>query len=154
MRWTTAALVMCVASVLNATSTSDGCAACHPAETKLHQKTRMARAMVGASESLFALNLPDQPLHESNAGFAFIYKLEPGKLKVTAMRGSSRADGLIQWVLGAGAQGQTPLVEVGEDTFESRVSYFPELHRYGITIGQDAGPSPTAEAALGHKQRT
>jgi hypothetical protein len=54
--------------------------------------------------------------------------------------------------MGAGAQGQTPLVVTGDSAFESRVSYFPALQRFGITIGQQPNASPNALAALGVKQ--
>jgi hypothetical protein len=54
--------------------------------------------------------------------------------------------------MGAGAQGQTPLVVTGNAVLESRVSYFPALRRFGITIGQQADASPNAFAALGVKQ--
>jgi len=55
-------------------------------------------------------------------------------------------------LLGAGAQGQTPLVRTAAGIRESRVSYFPQLHQYGVTVGQDADPSLSAAAALGLKQ--
>jgi len=112
----------------------------------------MAHAMSPAFSSVFAQHVPDHPLSESVGGFAFTYQpLETG-LQVTAERGGAKAHGLIEWVLGAGAQGQTPLVRVGDSLFESRVSYFPQLNQYGITIGQPAGKSASAVAALGLKE--
>ena len=71
---------------------------------------------------------------------------------MTAIRGTSQSEGLIEWVLGAGAQGQTPLVRSSNGMLESRVSYFPQLHQYGITVGQNAGASDSPQAALGRKQ--
>lgn len=127
------------------------CAGCHPAEAKLHASSRMARAMVPASGSAFAQDLPDQPLHESSDGYSFLYRRTNEGIAITVLRGGSRGDGLIEWVLGAGAQGQTPLVRTGDEVLESRVSYFPQLHQYGITVGQDAGASPSAQKALGVK---
>jgi hypothetical protein len=112
----------------------------------------MAHAMWPALKSAFAQNLPEHPLRESGDGYMMSYRRVEGGLSVTAQRGASRADGLISWVLGAGAQGQTPLVRSPDGVRESRVSYFPQLHQYGITIGQDGGASPTAEAALGLKE--
>ncbi len=113
----------------------------------------MAHAMVRAPESLFAKNLPDHALQESNGGYQFVYQRKDEGLAVTAIRETNQAAGLIRWVLGAGAQGQTPLVETAAGTLESRVSYFPPLHQYGITIGQHGGPSTTAERALGLKEK-
>jgi hypothetical protein len=113
----------------------------------------MAHAMSPAIDSAFGKNLPAQPVREPGGGCEISYRVSPfGSILVTAMRGANRADGRIEWVMGAGAQGETPLVETAAGTLESHVSYFPQLRRFGITIGQAGGPSPTAEAALGVKQ--
>jgi hypothetical protein len=151
MRWRVAAmpLVCCVA--LSGAGGPPECATCHPAEARLHAKTRMAHAMSPALESEFAQNLPDQALHESDGGYAMTYRRLESGVSVTAERGANRADGLIEWVLGAGAQGETALVRAGDEMRESRVSYFPQLHQYGITVGQDGGASANAAAALGRK---
>lgn len=141
--------VACSAALRNAPAAE--CSACHPGESQLHARTRMAHAMVPALESAFANNFPDRPLRESDDGYSFAYRREENGVAVTAFRGTERADGIIRWVLGAGAQGQTPLVEDAIRR-ESRVSYFPQLHQYGITIGQSAGASANAESALGLKQ--
>ncbi len=151
MRWRVVLPALACWVAANGAPPVPECASCHPAEAKLHATSRMAHAMVPASSSAFAGNLPDQPLHESNDGYSFLYRRTNDGLTVTAVKGDSRADGLIEWVLGAGAQGQTPLVGAGDTILESRVSYFPELHQYGITVGQDAGASANAQKALGVK---
>jgi hypothetical protein len=133
-------------------SSVSACAACHPQETESHSHTRMANAMMPAAQSSFVQNLPQQPLHEAGGGFLFVYKQIEAGTQVTSYRGLESADGLIQWVLGAGAQGQTPLVYEGKNVRESRVSYFPQLHQYGITVGQSAAASANAIDALGVKQ--
>jgi Cytochrome c3 len=131
------------------------CVRCHPAESRLHEQTRMAHAMLPAVESAFGRNLPEQPLREPPGGYQISYRLSPfGSISVKAQRGTHQAAGKIEWVMGAGAQGQTPLVETAGATLESHVSYFPQLGRFGITIGQDGGPSSNAEVALGAKQST
>jgi hypothetical protein len=113
----------------------------------------MAHAMSPALDSTFGKNLPAQPLHEPGGGYGVSYHISPfGSILVTAARGTDRADGQIEWVMGAGAQGETPLVETAASTLESHVSYFPQLSRFGITIGQAGEPSRSAEAALGVKQ--
>ncbi|MFL6354167.1 MAG: hypothetical protein ACJ74Z_20275 [Bryobacteraceae bacterium] len=112
----------------------------------------MAHAMLPALNSGFAQNLPDRPLRESVDGYAFTYHRVENGIEVTTARGEDKAAGVIEWVLGAGAQGQTPLVRTPQATLESRVSYFPGLHQYGITIGQDGGASAHALTALGRKQ--
>jgi hypothetical protein len=113
----------------------------------------MAHAMMSALESAFASNLPDRPARESANGYSFLYRRTLSGIEVTAQREADTATGLIEWVLGAGAQGQTPLVKTGKgEIAESRVSYFPQLHQYGITIGQSPAASASAVAALGWLQ--
>jgi hypothetical protein len=112
----------------------------------------MAHAMVPVFESAFAQNIADRRLGESTDGYTFAYRRVERGIEVTAVRAGDKAQGLIEWVLGAGAQGQTPLVRTPDGILESRVSYFPGLGQYGITVGQDGGTSANAHAALGRKQ--
>ncbi len=125
------------------------CAGCHPRESSAHAQTRMASAMVPALESAFARNIESLALHEPGGGYQFVYKKTASGLTVISSRGTESAVGTIDWVLGSGAQGQTPIVKSGQRFFESRVSFFPNLQQYGITVGQSAAPSANATAALG-----
>lgn len=125
------------------------CATCHPAETAQHERTAHAHAMLPALHSPLGENLPSQPLQEGAGGFQFIYRPEKNGIAVTASRGMERAEGIIEWVMGAGVQGETPLIRTPFGLDESRVSYFPQIHQYGITVGHPAGTSSTARAALG-----
>ena len=142
-------LILLFPAALAAASVTPDCKNCHPAESEAHARTRHAAAMVPAVDSAFAAGLPDHPLGESEDGYAFIYRRLQKHISVQAVRGGSTAGGWIEWVIGAGQQGQTPLVRSAEGIRESRVSYFPILHRYGITVGQADGTSPSAGAALG-----
>jgi hypothetical protein len=137
-----------------AAPSDQSCATCHPNQTAAHNRTRMAHAMMPALESPFVQNLPtSRPLYESNGGYLFSYERTGSGVRVRAFRGLDSADGIVEWVLGAGAQGQTPLVKDAQGVIrESRVSYFPALHQYGVTVGQNAGASPNAVAALGLQQ--
>jgi hypothetical protein len=112
----------------------------------------MARAMTPVLQSNFARNLPNEPLHESKNGYAFRFTRTAKGVEMIAARGSDQARGTIEWVLGAGAQGETPLVSAADGVLESRISFFPNLPQYGITIGQEAGASANAQAALGRPQ--
>ena len=152
MRWEVGLLAVWCCSTAATAPPAPDCGTCHAAEAKLHAKTRMAHAMEPALISAFGQNVPDQSLHESKEGYSFVYRRVANGVSVTAVKGDDHTDGLIEWVLGAGAQGQTPLVRTADGTFESRVSYFPALHQFGITVGQDAGASRSAKEALGHKQ--
>lgn len=148
--FTTVGVLLLAAALTHASSlAATPCAACHHAETAQHDKTAHAHAMLPALNSAMGQNLPSQPLHEAPGGFQFTYRPEANGISVTTFRGTERAEGFIEWVMGAGAQGQTPLIRTVQGLDESRVSYFPQLHQYGITIGHPAGISPNANAALG-----
>ena len=131
-----ALLALWVVSANAQSQLTAACKTCHPAETRLHEQTRMAHAMVPAASSVFAQNLPDHPLSDSPNHFVFSYKPTQNGIEVTVTRNGERVEGIIQWVVGAGAQGQTPLVRSGDNVFESRVSYFTRAQQYGITLGQ------------------
>jgi hypothetical protein len=112
----------------------------------------MAQAMLPALQSAFGKNVPDAPLHEASGGFEFRLRRSETAIEMSAMRGTEQAHGTIRWVLGAGAQGQTPLLSTAAGTLEARISFFPALPQYGITLGQQAGPSANAQEALGVPQ--
>ncbi len=150
--WWRLALWSLLPAMVTAAPAAVECAGCHPAEVRLHSGTRMANAMVPALESAFSRNVLQRPLRESADGYFMSYRQVQNGLAVVAFRGTDRAEGFIEWVIGAGAQGQTPLVSAANGTLESRVSYFPRLQRYGVTIGQHAGASLNAKAALGLRQ--
>ncbi len=125
------------------------CLTCHPAEARAHAGTAHASALMPVRQSAFASHLPDHALGEAVNGFLFTYQLAPVGLVATAARGSERAEGLIQWVVGSGRRGQTPLVTSHDRTFEHRVSFYAATGKYGITTGQPNGASANAIAALG-----
>ena len=148
--WVAGLLAFCPAAM--PAGGGQACAGCHPAEAKLHEQTRMAHAMTPAKESAFEQNLPDGLLRESGDGYQFTFQKTPTGVMMTARRGSDEARGELRWVMGAGVQGETPLVDAKNGELESRISYFPQLRQYGITIGQEAGASDSAESALGLPQ--
>ena len=105
--------------------------------------------MVPALESGFAKNIESLALRELGGGYRFVYRKTASGVNVNSSRGSDYAAGTIEWVLGYGAQGETPIVKSAGRFFESRVSFFPRLQQYGITVGQSAAPSASAAASLG-----
>jgi hypothetical protein len=143
-----AALLVCVGTANAQSQLTAACKNCHPAETQMHEQTRMAHAMVPALSSMFARNLPDRPLSDSVNHLFFSYRRVENGIEVTVTKNNETAHGLIQWVMGAGAQGETPIVRSGGKVFESRVSYFSQVHQYGTTVGQDS----RSHEALGRYQ--
>src|SRR5690349_3762522 len=103
MRWHAVACGLFLFTALTVRGAGSNCSTCHPRETEAHTHTRMAHAMMPASESAFAQNVPNQPLHESGGGFLFTFSRTEKGLVMTAYRGLNTSEGLIEWVLGAGA---------------------------------------------------
>ncbi|MBL8239117.1 MAG: hypothetical protein JNM66_16965 [Bryobacterales bacterium] len=125
------------------------CAPCHPSAVEQHTASNHARTLRPAAQTPFARALPDRPIGEARGGFLLSYLLEGDHLRVRAARGAQSAEGRIEWVLGAGDQGLTPLVRFGADWLEHRISYYPKQDRFDLTLGHLPGPSKSAKAALG-----
>lgn len=103
-------------------------------------------------ETEFFRNLPGGPVGEARGGFLFTYQRDGDRLKVVAERGAERAEGFIRWAFGAGAQGVTPLVELGPQSLEHRISFYPRAGRFDLTLGHAPGASRSAAEALGVAQ--
>ena len=71
--WLLAAVMLTLVSG----SAAPECGTCHPAETNLHEHSRMAHAMLPAAGSAFGQNLPAQPLRASSGGYGVSYRLSP-----------------------------------------------------------------------------
>jgi hypothetical protein len=112
----------------------------------------MANAMVPVLDSDFARNAQGLLLREAPGGYQFVYQRKNDAFRVVAYNQRDNAVGLVRWVLGAGAQGQTPILQSGQRFYESRVSFFPRLHQYGITVGQDAVASSNVRSSLGRQE--
>lgn len=142
-------LALACPALIAAVPSAELCRQCHAPEYEAHVRSAHFTAMKPARQSSFAQGLNGLTLRESADGYEFLYKLTAEGIAITAIRGTRRGEGLIEWVIGAGLQGQTPLVRTPQGLRESRVSYYPKLERYGVTFGHPAGVSSSPEAALG-----
>src|ERR1035438_2873338 len=142
-------LALACPALIAAVPSAELCRQCHAPEYEAHVRSAHFTAMKPARQSSFEQGLNGLTLRESADGYEFLYKLTAEGIAITAIRGTRRGEGLIEWVIGAGLQGQTPLVRTPQGLRESRVSYYPKLERYGVTFGHPAGVSSSPEAALG-----
>src|SRR4051794_39744758 len=145
------ALIACITAALlcQVRAQNEICAKCHPREASAHAVTHHARALQRAGQSLFAEKLPDVPIGEARGGYLLTYAINGDSLSVQARRGQDSAAGVIDWVFGAGQQGQTPLVRLGASFLEHRISYYPQAGRFDLTMGHRSGISESAADALG-----
>lgn len=128
------------------------CAPCHPRQTGQHANTNHARTLRRAGTTEFARAISDRPIGEARGGFLLMYRQEGDRLLVRAERGKTFAEGQIDWVLGAGDQGQTPLVSLAGRWLEHRISFYTKPGRFDLTLGHAPGASGTAVKALGIAQ--
>lgn len=122
---------------------------CHRDIVDRHASTNHAKTLRPLADTAFARALPDRPIGEARGGFLLSY----AGSTVRAERGREAALGAIAWVLGAGDQGLTPLVKIGADWLEHRISYYPRADRFDLTLGHQPGVSKSAKAALGIVQK-
>lgn len=128
--------------------TAADCATCHPSETKLHFQSAHASALMVPADSMFIRHLPDNPLGEAANGYFYEYRQTPDRVTAIVQRGSDRVSAPIVAVLGAGRQGQTPVLKYDGHFIEHRVSLYTATG-YGLTIGHENGVSTSAAKALG-----
>ena len=129
------------------------CADCHAPQVRAHAVTAHAHALRPVLSSAFGKNLPDRPIGEARGGYLLEYERVSGGLLVTARRNDDTARGMIEWVFGAGQQGETPLVRIGPRFFEHRISFYARDGRFDLTLGHPPGFSQNAMAALGRQQK-
>jgi hypothetical protein len=130
-------------------ASAQDCAGCHPNEAASYAGSAHAHSLRKPEASAFFRSLPPAPLGESRGGFLFTYTLRQDALSVQSARGAETSTASIVWIFGAGRQAETP-VEISGTTFlEHRISYYAANGRFGLTIGQQSGISPSARSALG-----
>ena len=123
------------------------CAECHSAIAARQRETRHARALRRVPETELA-QFTANPLRE-RGGTEFTYEAAPGGLKAIASLAGERAEILLEWAFGAGAQGVTPVGRRNGKWVEHRISYYRAPARPARTVGHPAASSPDAASALG-----
>lgn len=121
---------------------SEACFECHEAKSEGQQETSMFHAASRAADSK---NLREHPQLTFQRG-AFRYQLTTmaDKSTLTINNGDASTSVDLLWALGSAHMGQTFVFEQAGKLFESRVSFFTQLHALDIT----PGPSSTAPANL------
>jgi hypothetical protein len=125
------------------------CAGCHPNEASKYAASAHAHSLQKPAASAFFRALPPAPIGEARGGFLLNYNLQDGALRVEATRGPQSAAASIAWIFGAGRQAETPVAIAGTTFLEHRISYYASNARFGLTIGQQGGISPSPQTALG-----
>jgi hypothetical protein len=118
------------------------CSPCHKAETADFSQAGMTRALERIGDSRI---LQANPKLTTRIG-PYGYEISGGVYTVADGKDSVRIP--LDWAFGEGTVGQTWLFQRDGRWYESRVSYFSELHGLDITIGQQSiTPHNLLEAA-------
>jgi len=128
------------------------CADCHAKQAAAHAKSNHARTLRPVVETEFGRALPEGPIGEARGGFLLTYARRGGGLEVTAEKGNQRARAQIDWAIGAGDQGVTPLAFLDGHWLEHRISFYTKPGRFDLTLGHRPGASASASAAIGIAQ--
>jgi len=149
MKWRSklVCLLMPVIAVAHPVSSdAPACATCH-LEARCQPATSMGHALETAEESKV---LSTHPLLTFKNG-SYLYRIERkgGQSLYSVRNGNQTLTMPIRWAMGASsAIGQTYILEKDGQLYESRVSYFSELKRLGLTMGaQESAPTNIVDAA-------
>jgi Cytochrome c554 and c-prime len=116
------------------------CAACHR-QARSQPDTSMAHALETAAESRILIDHPVLTVKEGRHSYRIERRGNQSMYSVSD--GLQRLEMPIRWAMGSSsAIGQTYILEKDGEWYESRVSYFSELHGLGPTLGSE-GSAPT-----------
>lgn len=126
------------------------CAGCHGEIAARQRVSHHAQALRAISATNLASAFADHPLRE-RGGMEFTYTATPdgGGLVARAELRGQRAEMLLEWAFGAGAQGVTPVGRRDGRWIEHRISFFTRPARPDRTVGHPGASSSNPAAALG-----
>ncbi|HEV2494982.1 MAG TPA: multiheme c-type cytochrome [Terriglobia bacterium] len=125
------------------------CAGCHASEAKTYESTPMAQAAAPASDAEILRSHPRLTFREGRYRYRIVrqgnhslYSASDGRQTITEP---------ILWVLGKGEAGQTYVFRHDGAYYQSRVSFFNDTQRLGVTLGDSVQVPATLEDALGDR---
>ena len=113
---------------------SSACKACHPAEYEIQTRSHHAQALRPMAESPLAANL----LTAQITGLQ--YRLAETGVSVTSGQPGKEVTASLEWAFGAGAQGMTPVGQIGGGFLEHQYSYYTRARKLAPTFGHPAHP--------------
>ncbi len=128
---------------------ADTCGKCHPREYGLQIRSRHFNALRPISGSPVA----EQLLAASGESGMPHFDRRGNAITATARAGDQEETAVLKWGFGAGAQGITPVGQIGEQFIEFRFSFYTTPRRFAPTFGHPDRVS-TARAMLGLPQST
>jgi hypothetical protein len=116
------------------------CATCHPAQAKPQSATSMANALQTIAECRILKENPLLTFREGKYSYRIERKADQSIYTVTD--GEETLSVPLSWAFGLGSAGQTYVLAIDGNLYESRVSYFRNLKGLDLTLGAE-GLHPT-----------
>ncbi len=116
---------------------SEQCRPCHPNEVSEYLRTGMGRSISRPSSAQ-----PSGVYYHGHSGTTFRIELSDGGMVHRIQRGDIEASYLIDYVIGSGNAALGYLVRVGDAIFQSPITYYTELERWGMAPGMERYSDP------------
>ena len=123
------------------------CADCHSSIFHSQERTAMGQAALKVSDS--GILSTSSPLQFRDGPYNLQIQRERDKVIYTASDGKDAVSVSLIWAFGLGNAGQTYIFEKDGVYYETRVSYYNEIHELALTIGHSPIPPTKLSAALG-----
>jgi len=126
------------------------CRPCHDTAQAGTHHARSLRRLADAPE--VAARYAGKTIRE-RTGVTLQYRPDAGGVAVTARRGESAMEAVLDWAFGAGAKAVTLVGRAAPGAFEHRLSWYAGSNQLGLSPGHPATPAPDAASALGVWQK-
>jgi hypothetical protein len=123
------------------------CADCHSSIARSQENTPMGQAAQKAPDS--ALLPANAPLMFHDGKYTLQIRRDRDEVVYTASDGQDSVSVPLTWAFGMGNAGQTYIFKNRGVYYESRVSYYNEIHGLDLTIGHSQQPQAKLTAELG-----
>ena len=125
-----------ICATLGLAAAEHPCAQCHAAETAAYLKSPMGRALsrpTGAEAGQFV---------HAASGTTFTVRSEAGVLRQGAQRQGLQADYPVEYVIGSGEHARGYLIRLGEQLFQSPLSYYRRAAKWDVAPGYERMTHP------------
>lgn len=129
---------------------SAACQACHREISESQPNTPMAHALTQAGPSAFD-ELSTGALHFSIGPYQYELARTPEGAVFSVTDGSQSTSAPVAWIFGNGQFGQTYILQQGGSFFESRLSYYRQIHGLDFTTGNPRAVPGSLATALGRR---
>jgi hypothetical protein len=109
------------------------CAVCHSAQARSFSSSSMSRALESIDNSEILKRNPR--LTWTEGAYRYLIEKSGAGYRYMVTDGKESAEVMLRYVFGQGKAGQTYVYEKDGRYYESRVSYYQELHGLDLTVG-------------------